>query len=210
MNPQLPPAKNTHLSVDASILVTKYCELLTLVPDKTKWTEECLINNPPAYYRLLQIKGLCKAFKVRTLELFLSGDFLFERDMEIYRHYFSMQKSMEATRKKNEEYIEKGIEKYCHITLHLKIKTKKDIQYIIESYKQHFYYLDTFHLLKNDKEYIFSDNEERKRRSFIIRMATQNICVLVSPERTLFKIQDLIEHFGCPDVNVYEIDEFYK
>lgn len=210
MTSQLPKAKNTDRKVDAMVLINKYVELISIVPTKSDWDEEILKDSPPAFYRLLQIKGLCKAFKVGSVELLLNGEFLFERDMEIYRHYYSMQKSMEATRLKNEEYERQGIDKRCHISRHLIPKTKEDVQYIIDSYKDHFYFLDTFISIKNGKQGLFADEEEGEHTDFIIRMAKQNICQLISPHREEFLIRDLIEIHGCPDVDVYTLDEFHK
>ena len=210
MTSQLPKAKNTDRKVDAIVLINKYVELISIVPNKSDWDEEILKDSPPAFYRLLQLKGLCKAFKVGSIELLLNGEFLFERDMDIYRHYYSMRKSMEATRIRNKEYEKQGSDKRCHVSLHLIPKTKEDIQYIIDSYKEHLYFLDTFLSFKNGKQCLFSDEEETEHTDFIIRMAKQNICQLITPERETFVIKYLIEIHGCPDVNVYELDEFHK
>lgn len=210
MNSQLPKAKNTDKKVDAMILVNKYIELILIIPSKEDWNEEFLKDYPPAYYRLLQLKCLCKVFKVGSIELLQNGEFIFERDMEMYRHYFSMQKSMEATHKRNIDYAKQGSEMRCHVTLHLTPKTKEDIQYIIDSYKQHLFFLNTFIMIKKGKQELFTDKEETEHTDFVIRMAKQNICQLISPERQLFLIKDLIEVHGCPDVDVYTIDEFHK
>ena len=84
MKSTLPPNKNKHLSIDASALVKKYLELLKLVPEKLQWTEEYLKGSPPKYYRWLQLKCLCKVFNVGSIDSFINGDFIFDRDMEPY------------------------------------------------------------------------------------------------------------------------------
>lgn len=210
MKTQIPAAINKHRIIGAKVVVSKFLELVLLVPDKTKWAEEILKNHPPAYYRLIQLKCLCRVFKIGSIDSFLNGNFIFERDPYTFRHYFSMRKSGDETRRRNEENEKMGLNTSVSVSLYLTPETKEDMQYIADTYKMHIYFLERFYDIQNGKESLFFDEDEKEHHSFIIEKATQNICQLVSPNHEKYLIGDLIEKHDCPDVNVYALDELYK
>jgi hypothetical protein len=83
MNKKFPPIiENLDKPIDASFLVFKYMELLNIIPYRSYWNEEYLINNPPAYYRLLQFQCLCKIYNLGSVKEFINGDFILSRNQE--------------------------------------------------------------------------------------------------------------------------------
>jgi len=78
----LPIIENLDKPIDASFLVFKYMELLNIFPYRSYWNEEYLINNPPAYYRLLQFQCLCKIYNLGSVKEFINGDFILSRNQE--------------------------------------------------------------------------------------------------------------------------------
>ena len=207
MEPQLPRIKDKTQRISIINLVRKYQQLLKLVPEKLQWTEAYLEDNPSAYYRLLQLKGLCRVFKVETIDNLITGNFIWKRDLESYSTYFSIKKSIKATIKKNEEYKKMGSDQRCHVSVHSTPKTEEDIRFLIDCYQTDITVMQKFLLLKNSIDSISADEEERKYFDFMLASAERNVSSLIDPGHTELSIQDAIDKYELPDIDVYELDK---
>ena len=213
MQLEIQPSKNKKKYIDARALVNKYLELLVLIPEKTQWTESVLENNPPAYYRLLQFNSMLKIFEVDSLESFLSGEFILSRDGKRYHKIYSIMKSIQETHRKNEELEKQGSEKRVHTSFYLTPKTKEQMLELADAYKKHFPYVEGIYRMQHLEKNMPSKNKDKKLdewMSFNFKMAVLNISENISPESKTILINEAIEQYGCPDIDIYELDKLYK
>ncbi len=67
-----------------------YLQFLSFFPSTVGWDEKKLVDNPPRYYRLRQLKILFKAFSLGNIADFESGNFIKKRALEEYKELINM------------------------------------------------------------------------------------------------------------------------
>lgn len=210
MKPELPPIQDKLARINSRSFAGIYIALLLSVQDKTQLTEEVLKNDLPAYYELLQFKCLLKLSKISSIEDFISGAFINDRDLKTYRSYFNEKKSKEATRKKYKEIKKSGGDDYTDVVLDLVPKTKKDVQYIINSYKKDIDAIDRFIPYAKANTNETSGKESREMIYNFLSMISMEIGKVIFLGDTPYILKDLIEKHGYPDVDTVEFRNLSK
>ena len=192
-----PPALNKHKSINAVALYNKLIELLTLVPDTKDWQEETLKAEPAKYYRLLQLKGMVKAFHIDSIDDLMSGNFIELNKTADYKKIIT--KIVAHKLMGDYSLLNRwGLKKYIHSNM---FSDKKNM--LLSHYQ-----VTMQRLLEN----VFVDGkggEQKLRKDYdAIVHCKKELSEFVSPNGRKMRIEvgTLIEKFDCPDVNVFALD----
>jgi hypothetical protein len=193
-----PPARNKHKSINAVALYNKLIELLTLVPDTKDWQEETLKGEPAKYYRLLQLKGMVKAFHIDSIDDLMSGNFI---ELNKTADYKKIITKITAHKLMGDYSLLNrwGLKKYIHSNM---FSDKKNM--LLSHYQV---------TMQRLLEHVFVDGkggEQKLRKDYdAIAHCKKELSEFVSPNRRKMRIEvgTLIENFDCPDVNVFALDD---
>jgi len=192
-----PPARNKHKSINAVALYNKLIELLTLVPDTKDWQEDALKSEPAKYYRLLQLKGMVKAFHIDSIDDLMSGKFIERNKTDEYKKIIT--KIVAHKLMGDYSLLNRwGLKKYIHSNM---FSDKKNM--LVSHYQY-----SIQRLLEN----IFVDGkggEQKLKKDYhAIVHCKKELSDFVSPHDYKMRIEvgTLIEKFDCPDVDVFALD----
>ena len=192
-----PPARNKHKSINAVALYNKLIELLTLVPATKDWQEETLKSEPAKYYRLLQLKGMVKAFGVESIEHLMNGEFIAKNDPSKYKAIIDLIKAR-ALMNDYSLLNRWGIKKYLNTNI---FSDKKKMLLDDYNYCMEQLLVEVFVDGKGGVQNLRKDYQS-------LNMYKERLAKYVSPYYNRgINVGTLIEKYNCPDVDVLAFDD---
>ncbi len=176
-----------------------------MTPDKEAWNYEALQSNPPRYIRLQQIEALMKAFfaddpKEITIQSFLSGEFIKDRDIEQYENTI--------------EYVKESLEIYqsSFPTREIRLPGLAFVFHVLVDYKRLVRNLVTFNSrwleasmsVAHFSIYLTESISENLRGKYDDLDTTLEL--FINPKLCTFTIEELIEKYGYPKDDLDSID----
>lgn len=192
-------------SYTAIDLLEKIIEFTEMTPDKEAWNYEALQTNPPRYIRLQRIEALMKAFfaddpKEITIQSFLSGEFIKDRDIEQYENTI--------------EYIKESLVKYqsSFSTREVRLSELAFVFHILVDYKRLVRKLVTF-----NSRWIEANGPVSQFSIYLTESISENLRgkyndldttleLFSNPKLCNFTIEELIEKYGYPTDDLHSID----
>lgn len=180
-----------------------YFEFKAMTPDISQWNEKSLKDNPPRFYRLLQLKSLIKAFGLEIdLSEFESGNFIHKKDISEYK------------------FLLKGLEKFAQIENNKDETDEIDNSDIEHVFRQYFKLLEAIFIVKScnsglievksvSARFTYTTSklfvEELNNLQHLMRIE-MIIASIIDPESREYSKSDLIEKYNFPDVDLFDID----
>jgi hypothetical protein len=186
-------------------LLEKILEFTEMTPDKEEWNYEALQSNPPRYIRLQRIEALMKAFfaddpKYITIQSFLSGEFIKDRDINQYENTV--------------EYIKESLERYQSpfSAREIRLPGLAFVFHILVDYKRLVRKLVTFNSgwleagmsVAQFSIYLTESISENLRGKYNDLDTTLEL--FINPRLYTFTIKELIEKYGYPKDDLDSID----
>ena len=187
-------------------LIEKIIEFISLTPDKEFWKIELQRQNPPRYYRLLQIKSLAYAFLPKEtcyqtlssqIKSVLKGDFIGNRTETDYKELIILM----------DEFTKRGKDEYDRIP---------DLQYNYSNLLDYKFKLNEIFshnsgILEISYPYIFAydltDKASRELKKIpVIEEIDKYLALFIDPMQKSFSYKELIINYEYPNVDLWQID----
>jgi len=200
--------------------IEKYFDFQDLVPDYTEWELDKLKNNEPRYYRLQELQALMKAFEIGDdlQRDFEDGEFLDKRNqsdfepiyLDIEKYLRESPAEIEFLTRKKERFKRRGRE------FQRKDPREKDIkmvyQYLfdfVKTIRQTLRYNSGWIATGTIQSRYIIDKTQRVLNSIDIDELDKIkhlLCRVISPMEVQYTINELINNYGYPDVDLQAID----
>lgn len=202
---------NQNSEFTSTDLLDKVLEFTSMSPDSSSWNLVALKSNPPRLIRFLQIDSLLKAFfhtgnnpSRISLESFLEGDFILDRDLSDYEETIQFIKDfMKEETHDTSETSRIDLDELEFIYSRL-LSFKKQLRKVINfnsdvveasSISARFSYLLTSSVSKSIAE------NPTKLDEFLE--------ILINPKGLTFSVEELISNYHYPTEDLIDIDIDY-
>jgi hypothetical protein len=183
-----------------------YFEFKAMIPDISQWNEKSLKDNPPRYYRFLQLKSLLKAFGLQIeLTEFESGNFISCKDISEYKFVLNELCKFNKSDKsgfKSENPNEINIPEIEQI--YTRFLQLLESVFIVKSFNSGLIEASSVSArftYKTSKLFI----EELYNLKRLMKIE-QIIADIIDPERKKFSIAELKVQYNFPNVDLLDID----
>jgi hypothetical protein len=168
------------------------------VPDTKDWQEDALKSEPAKYYRLLQLKGMVKAFHIDSIDDLMSGKFIELNKTDEYKKIIT--KIVAHKLMGDYSLLNRwGLKKYIHSNM---FSDKKNM--LVSHYQ---------YSIQRLLAEVFVDGkggEQKLKKDYhAIARCKKELSEFVSPHdyEMCIEVGTLIEKFDCPDVDVFALDD---
>ncbi|MBF9222551.1 hypothetical protein [Hymenobacter ruricola] len=190
-------------SFDAGAVLDAYFELRSFAGDAIElWSERAFKKNPPRLYRYQRLQALLRAFDLplalRELE---NGTFLFGRAPHLYQF---IQNELMLLHQQGVLASAPG----PAAGLHYRMLYQKLFRLLHEQYQLQQFNSGWLEASSAEAQYVILV-ARRFINSYdhaLLAAVRQTVCRLLDPSARRFSRQELITHFGFPDVDLDEVD----
>lgn len=176
-------------------------EFHIITRDKSDWNEERLKDNPPRYYRFLQLNSMLKAMDITcNLDDFVRGSYLgggpIIEYQDIYRDILN-----EVEIPVNYKFLEQSD---VYVTFRELYDFRRTLYYSFHQDLTVFRDgVGNYRISESIIEYLENDIDKR------VKFVDNLLCFMIDPKQRIFDIESLKNGFNYPNVDIREIDNDY-
>jgi hypothetical protein len=181
--------------ITARSLLLAFLELRSLTPKLADWTDERLSDNPPRLFRLRRLMALFRAFGLPWDPLsFTEGKFIRPEQPRYAALLGKLAGEMsEGSRRRVEGH---HLPKFFEILYEYRERVENVLSF-------------SSGVLEASGLYLHAHNKAGKVNQVIrgnLPLIEDSLAELISPEGAEFRVEQLIQDYGYPDVDLFEID----
>lgn len=181
--------------ITARALLLRFLELRNLSPDLSDWTEKRLSDNPPRIFRLRQLAAMFNAFDLPwNPQLFIEGGFI---SPEQKRYADALSKLAEEMPEMSRKLAESDqLPDFFRILFDYRSRVDDVLYFPGGVLEASGLYLHAYSKA-GELNKIIHDN---------VNIIDDALVALISPEAATFTVENLVQDYGYPDVDLSEID----
>jgi hypothetical protein len=189
----------------ATDVINLYLNLKRLSPDLNEWNEKHLSENPPRYYRYLQLRVLFDVYSLGDFDAFEKGEFIKNHQLQEFNI---------VVEKANQFINKNSPELYKWISIKIEDLRLEKIMGLFEDLFSYRIKLNT--VIEHNKGVIECSGLSRyafdlsNQLNFNIKKELYKIddvlSLIISPAEKTFSVDELASKYGFPLVDIEEID----